>query len=198
MISDYFNSYKVDLLEALDSVDPFSLKAVEKVLFHAYDYGRSILICGNGGSAATAEHFAVDHTKGIRADVDTINPHVICLNSNMSMVTAIANDFDYTQVFSKQIEWFPRNAVVIVISASGNSPNIINALKAARRKDYETIALVGFDGGQVMADQLADYILHVRSNNYGVVEDAHSVIAHTLSQYMRCQYTEKNVHDLKL
>jgi phosphoheptose isomerase len=102
----------------------------------------------------------------------------------MSLITAIANDFKYEDVFSKQIEMFAKpQDVLVAVSSSGNSPNIINAINTAKQLGMNTIALVGFDGGEV--SKLSDIVLHIKSNNYGVVEDCHQSLMHILAQHLR-------------
>jgi D-sedoheptulose 7-phosphate isomerase len=101
-------------------------------------------------------------------------------------MTAIANDHSYKEVFSRQLEYYDADddAVAIVLSVSGSSPNIVCALENARSLGYTTIALVGKDGGPVLKDQLADHILHFPSFGYGVVEDCFSICMHSLSGYI--------------
>ena len=99
-----FDEYRTLLNEALDTVDEFWLNTMYREIFHCATYGRKILVCGNGGSAAIAEHLSCDHTKGVAIDTNLI-PNVISLGSNMSIITAIANDIGYEHIFSKQIEW---------------------------------------------------------------------------------------------
>ena len=155
--------------------------------------GNKIYICGNGGSAAIAEHFSCDHTKGVNLDTNLI-PCIIPLTSNVSLVTAIANDIGYEYIFSKQIEFInDRNGVLIVISSSGNSGNIIRALESAKKIGMRTMALVGFDGGRVLKDNLADTIVHVPNDNYGIVEDAHSIIMHVVAQKLRINHKRADV-----
>ncbi len=186
----YFYEYKLKIQQALDNIDAESIEVFKNRLCDFYSTKRPILVCGNGGSAAISEHLSCDHTKGIGMDTH-LSPFLISLPSNVSITTAIANDIGYDHVFSKQIEWYPRNmSAVFVISSSGNSPNIINALKAARAKNYVTFAMVGFDGGAVVDEDLADYIIHVKSNNYGVVEDCHQIIMHCIAQDLRISNTD--------
>jgi phosphoheptose isomerase len=135
-MNEYFNNYKKMLMEALDSVDQDAINAVEYQLFHMAKYGYPILVCGNGGSAAIAEHMTCDHTKGLITDTN-LHPFLIPLQSNVSLCSAIANDIGYDQIFSYQINAYPNDETpigVLAISSSGNSPNIINALhlKATR------------------------------------------------------------------
>lgn len=184
-MSKYFDDYKKMLMEALDSVDQASIDAAEYQLFHMARYAYPILVCGNGGSAAIAEHMTCDHTKGLITDTN-LSPFLIPLQSNISLCTAIANDIGYDQIFSYQINAYPNNNTpfgVLVISSSGNSPNIINALHAAKKRSIVSIAMVGFDGGK--AKDMADICIHVKSDNYGIIEDAHQIIMHSMAQSLR-------------
>lgn len=152
-----------------------------------------IIFFGNGGSAAIANHAVCDFGKGISEDT-TRNPvPVISLSSNVELITAIANDFGYEHIFSKQLEYlnFPK-AHVVAISSSGNSPNIIEGLKTAKKRKYATTALVGFDGGKVCSIvELAENAIHVKSNNYGIVEDVHMMLIHIAAQHFREKYHNK-------
>jgi phosphoheptose isomerase len=193
-MNEYFNNYKKMLTEALDTVDQKSINAVERELFKMAKYGYPILVCGNGGSAAISEHMTCDHTKGVISDT-YLHPFLIPLQSNVSLTSAIANDIGYDQIFSYQIDAYPNNQTpfgVLVISSSGNSPNIINALRSANQRAIFSIALVGFDGGK--AKDLADECIHVKSNNYGIIEDAHQIIMHSMAQSLRI----KNASDSAL
>jgi phosphoheptose isomerase len=191
-MNEYFNNYKKMLMEALDSVDQDAINAVEYQLFHMAKYGYPILVCGNGGSAAIAEHMTCDHTKGLITDTN-LHPFLIPLQSNVSLCSAIANDIGYDQIFSYQINAYPNDETpigVLAISSSGNSPNIINALHAAKQRAIVSIAMVGFDGGK--AKEMADLCIHVKSNNYGVVEDAHQIIMHSMAQSLRVKNASKD------
>lgn len=196
-MSEYFAKYKQMLSEALDTIDPDSISALEYQFVHMARRGYPILVCGNGGSAAITEHMSCDHTKGVVLDTNLM-PFLIPLQSNVSLCTAIANDIGYDQVFSRQVEWFPNDETPVglfVISSSGNSPNVINAIHAAKNRGIITMAMVGFDGGRVA--QIADLCVHVKSNNYGIVEDAHQIIMHSMAQSIRLKHADKNAQ-LKL
>jgi D-sedoheptulose 7-phosphate isomerase len=146
------------------------------ILLEARARGRRVYVMGNGGSAATASHLVNDLVKTCR--VDGYEPlKAFALSDNIALITAWANDAGYEFVFAEQIAAFcgPED-VVIAISASGNSPNIVNGLKAAAARGARTIALVGFDGGT--ASQLADVTIHVQCHDYGLVEDVHGAIGH--------------------
>ena len=181
----YFDDYKKMINGALDSIDQEALHQFSEKIYNVALSRTPLLVCGNGGSAAIAEHMSCDHTKGVCMDTN-LDPFVIPLASNVSLMTAIANDIGYHEVFSKQVEWFSDpDAVVLVISSSGNSPNILKALQAAKLRGMYSIALVGFDGGA--AKDLANLAVHVKSDNYGVVEDCHQIIMHMVAQNIRTE-----------
>jgi phosphoheptose isomerase len=150
---------------------------------NAYTLGATVFACGNGGSAAIANHLQCDHLKGIRTATDLV-PRVVSLSSSIELITAIANDLAYENVFSYQLQSQSASGdVLIAISSSGSSPNILRALTWARDHDLRTIALTGFSGGEAM--NIADVAIHVSGANYGVVEDLHQAIMHALAQYIR-------------
>jgi D-sedoheptulose 7-phosphate isomerase len=186
MINHYLKIYLADIVNSLLPTDLDALYgAVHAAALSAYP----ILVFGNGGSAAIAEHLSCDFMKGVAHDVPLNYPHVHSLVSNQSLMTAIANDYGYNQVFSKQIEYTSySNALAIAISSSGNSENIVRGLKMASLKGYTCAALVGFDGGRVVSECLAAGLtVHVKSCNYGVVEDSHQIIMHAIAQQLRLQ-----------
>ena len=138
-----FNEYRKMIDDALDTVNQETLNKVFAAFnaFHKY----TVIVFGNGGSAAISDHWMCDHMKCCRTDTP-MKSQVRNLAANMSLITAIANDMSYDQIFSKQIEWCNENeAIVVAISSSGSSPNIVNGLKAARAKNYSSIAIVGLE-----------------------------------------------------
>jgi len=173
------------LNQALDTIDQGDYAGMVFHLTHAARTNKPVYVFGNGGSASTADHFACDHSKGVLTDTDFI-PNVISLSSNMALFSALANDIGYDSVFSHQLRHFPHdNGIAIGISASGNSQNVLNGLNQAREMGFTTIGLVGFDGGKMKSESLCDILIHVKSTNYGIVEDCHSIIMHTTSQEIR-------------
>lgn len=197
MIKDYFEFYRERVNEALGTICKESLNSMHLELMNAFENGIPLLVCGNGGSAAISEHFSCDHTKCIQMDTK-LRPYVVPLASNVSLITAIANDISYEEIFSKQVEWFNFHACLLVISCSGSSPNILRALEAAKKKEMKTFAFVGFDGGKIVENKMADIILHVQSKNYGIVEDCHQSLMHIISQYIRLTQSKFPISDLKL
>jgi D-sedoheptulose 7-phosphate isomerase len=168
-------SYLADLQAALSAMDLDAILRIVEQLRVARDAGRTIFIAGNGGSAATASHWVNDLAKATkRSGRPAIR--VIGLVDNVSWLTALANDEGYDRVFSGQLENFVEPGdVLAVISASGNSPNVLRAVEAARAAGAITVGFVGFDGGRLR--DLVDECLWVPTPQgaYGVVESAHSV-----------------------
>jgi phosphoheptose isomerase len=179
----YFDAYVEETARAASSIDPAALDRAAAVLLHAYTSGAGVFSCGNGGSAAIANHLQCDHVKGVRTATDLV-PRVMSLSASIELITAIANDLAYEDVFVYQLEsQSGPGDVLMAVSSSGRSPNIVRALTWARDHGLGTIALTGFDGGQARA--VAEVTIHVESENYGIVEDLHQAIMHALAQYIR-------------
>lgn len=181
-IGSYLNEYASRLKSVLTTVDAGRLDAARLLVERAAADGKRIYSIGNGGSAAIADHLCCDWTKGTRSQghptIDTTS-----LSANGALYSALANDFGFEQAFSMQIEFSGKAGdVLVAISSSGNSRNIINAVRAAQAAGMSTIGLSGFSGG-VLID-VCDVPLHVPANNYGVVEDAHQILMHVLAQYI--------------
>lgn len=182
-VSAYATGYFSELARAAASVDPVELERAANVLLQAYLEGATVFSCGNGGSAAIANHLQCDHAKGVRTGTD-LTPKVISLSSNIELMTAIANDIGYEEVFRYQLEsQAKRGDVLLAISSSGRSPNITGAIDWARQHGVHTIAVTGFEGGD--ARRTADIALHVGCSNYGVIEDLHQGLMHALAQFLR-------------
>jgi len=182
-LGSYFAAYTQQITLAAHSVEPAALDRASAILLGAYTSHRRVFCCGNGGSAAIANHLQCDHLKGIRTGTD-LSPRVTSLSSNVELLTAIANDIAYDDVFEYQLQsQAEAGDVLIAVSSSGRSLNIVRALTWARAHDVRTIALTGFDGGA--ARSLAEVSLHVDSANYGIIEDLHQAVMHALAQYIR-------------
>jgi phosphoheptose isomerase len=179
----YFGAYAEEIARAASSVEPAALDKAAAVLLEAYTRGAAVFACGNGGSASIANHLQCDHLKGIRTATD-LAPRVVSLSANVELLTAIANDMGYENVFTYQLEsQSGPGDVLVAVSSSGHSPNIVRALRWARDHGLHTIALTGFDGGE--ARTAAEVSIHVDGTNYGIVEDLHQAIMHALAQYIR-------------
>ena len=182
-IAPYCDAYFERLAAAAASVDRDRLAAAADLLSDAYRDGRTVFVCGNGGSAAIAGTFVPDHVKLVRSDTDLI-PRVVSLADNMSMITAIANDMDYAEVFAYQLATQARDGdLLIVVSASGDSENVVRAARWALGAGMPVIAMTGFSGGRLR--DMATVSLHVEADNYGVIEDTHQSLMHLLAQYIR-------------
>ena len=171
------------LIDQKKKIDTSNLRNIIKIITSNYKKKKKIFVCGNGGSAAIANHFECDHKK-ILSETNKINPRIISLCSNNPLITAISNDISYNEVFKKQLEYLAdKQDVLITISSSGNSENIIKAIKYAKSKKIKTLSFTGFDGGR--AKKLSDYNIHVDSLNYGVVENLHHACMNIISQFIR-------------
>lgn len=166
--------------EVSDRIEPREVQALIDLLMDARKDGRGIFVFGNGGSAATASHFAVDLGKGTLRDTDDQHRfRVNSLTDNLPYVTAWANDFHYDLVFEQQLRNLGAPGdLAIGISASGNSPNVVRALEYARSAGMITAAMTGFSGGKLK--DLADHSVHVPVDDYGMAENMHMIIVHII------------------
>lgn len=182
-IADYFDGYAGDMIRAINSIDRISLDAAQTMLTSAIARDAAIYACGNGGSAAISNHLVCDHAKGVGTDTG-LRPRVHSLSAGVELLTALANDVDYAEVFAGQLAYLGRTGdVLITISSSGDSENVVRAVRWAKANRLSTIALTGFTGGRTAAE--ADISLHVEANNYGIVEDVHQMLMHVLAQFIR-------------
>lgn len=182
-IGQFFDAYADQLTRAARSVKREALDAAQVLLSDAIGRDAHIFACGNGGSAAIANHLVCDHARGISYDTG-LRPRVQSLSATVELLTAIANDVSYSEVFAEQLRLLGRPGdVLITISSSGDSENVTRAIQYAQANGIASISLTGFAGGRTAA--LADVNLHVDADNYGVVEDVHQSLMHVLAQYVR-------------
>jgi len=179
----YFAAYRDNIVGAWASIDGSNVARAAALLHATLRRDGIIYACGNGGSAAIANHLLCDFQKGIQTGTE-MKPRVISLSSHLELITAIANDIDYNDIFLYQLRTMARPGdLLMTISASGNSENIVRAAQWAKSQNLPTIALVGFSGGRSAA--IADVAIHVAAENYGVVEDVHQSLMHIFAQYLR-------------
>ncbi len=172
-----------EVQEAIARLPAELLEQVQQALLSCHRSGGTIFICGNGGSAATASHFACDLTKGTRHE-NSPRLRVVALTDNIPLMTAWGNDNGYDCIFAEQLAPLVRRGdLLLVISGSGNSPNVVNALKAARDAGAYAVALTGSSGGR--AAQEADLTVRVPAEHIEAVEDAHSIMCHALTVAIR-------------
>ncbi|HAD82254.1 MAG: hypothetical protein A2509_04140 [Candidatus Edwardsbacteria bacterium RIFOXYD12_FULL_50_11] len=173
-----FESYIRELNETLSKIDRGQLDGLADLLLKAYRQERTIYVIGNGGSAANASHFAQDLAKGCRGALDSERRFkAISLTDNVPFITALANDDGYQYVFEQQLRTFAKAGdVLVAISGSGNSPNVLTAVDWANHSGLTTVGVTGFDGGKLKA--LAGHQLHVPLNDMCTAESIHSILFH--------------------
>ena len=181
-VDSFRNAYANALRGAVSQILSQDIENLCLAIEIAADHGRQIFTIGNGGSAAIAEHLCCDWTKGTRCEGHAvINSR--SLTANNALYSAIANDYGFESVFETQIEFFARKGdLLIAISSSGNSDNIVNAAVRAKALGVFLIGFTGFSGGKLK--DLADVSIHVPVSNYGIVEDAHQAVVHIVAQYI--------------
>jgi len=182
-VGDYSKSYIKYLNSVLTNISLSEIDDFVQILLKARERGSSIFFIGNGGSAATASHFANDIAIGTREYEKPFR--VISLCDNQAVITAIANDDGYEKIFSQQLKvLLKKQDVVVSISASGNSPNLIHAINVAKKMSAITVGISAFDGGKMKG--MVDFSLHVptEKGEYGPAEDAHMVLDHLVANYL--------------
>ena len=183
---EYYKNYVSIKNKLLNKINKNELKNIIEEILTAVKRQKNIFSCGNGGSASTAEHLSCDFSKGSCTDTN-LNIKVFSLNSNVSLMTAIANDISYDDIFSYQLNKFGKpNDILLCFSVSGSSKNILKCAKAAKRKKIKIISFTGFNGGKIK--KLSKYNINFTTNNFGIVEDCHLSIMHFISQYIRNIY----------
>jgi len=182
-IGAFANAYFQASQVAQASVDRVALAKAGALLAGAYAARKTIYVCGNGGSAAISNHLVCDHLKCIQTDTD-LRPRVVSLAATIETITAVANDISYDEIFVYQLRTLADPGdVLISVSSSGDSENVVRACAWAKANDLAVIAMTGFAGGRTQG--LADVNLHVTGDNYGVVEDTHQALMHILAQFIR-------------
>jgi D-sedoheptulose 7-phosphate isomerase len=174
-IADYIQAQKA----ALDSISVEGVAQIVRTLQQALKNDQQIFVFGNGGSAANASHFATDLGKGA-SDVSPSRFRILSLNDNTAWMTALGNDYSFEDVFLRQIQNYARPGdLALCMSVSGNSPNLVKAMRWARDNGLVTVALVGAKRGG-LAD-IVEHLLVIPDTHYGRVEDAQMTICHMLS-----------------
>ena len=182
-IGAFADAYFMASQVAQASIDRLALARAGALLAGAYAARKSVFVCGNGGSASISNHLVCDHLKGAQTDTD-LRPKVVSLASNLETITAIANDISFDDVFVYQLRTLAEEGdVLISVSCSGDSENVVRACKWARDNNLAVVAMTGFDGGR--SRDLCDVNLHVFGDNYGVIEDTHQAMMHILTQFIR-------------
>ena len=180
---EYWANYSRAVATAVGLVDSAAIERAAELLSELFSSGKTLYVCGNGGSAAISNHLLCDFAKGIQMDT-ALKPEVVSLSAHLELITAIGNDFEFAEIFVYQLQTFASAGDgLLTISASGNSENVVRAVEWARKNGVASIAMTGFEGGR--SARLADINLHVPASNYGVVEDVHQSMMHVFAQYLR-------------
>ncbi|MEO5892945.1 MAG: SIS domain-containing protein [Ferruginibacter sp.] len=178
-MQDYIKNYIDQQQETLAQLPVDKVAEITQLFKQALDEDRQVFVFGNGGSAANASHFITDLGKG-SSDKTYKRFRCLSLNDNVSWMTAISNDYSYDEVFSRQLMNLARPGdIVLVMSVSGNSPNLVKALEWSAANGVATIALVGNKKGKLA--EIADTVLVISDGHYGRVEDAHMTVCHIIA-----------------
>jgi D-sedoheptulose 7-phosphate isomerase len=180
MKNSEFSTYFAKVSDTLRMVDIETIEHFVDLVLEARENGNTIFIFGNGGSAATASHVTGDFLKGISYQMNK-RFRVMCLNDNISGMMAISNDLSYEEVFIEQLKAFLRkDDLVVGISGSGNSANVLKAIAFARSEGAVTVGLCGYKGGRLK--DLADLLIHVPVQDMEITEDIHIIIFHAIKK----------------
>ena len=179
-----FEDYSKLIKSGLNTVSKIELDNAVEIIYETTKNSGQIWLIGNGGSAATASHFATDLSRCSGENMQPIKAISLC--DNLGLVTAIGNDFSFDDIFMKQLQNLGKSGdLLISISASGNSRNLIKAVEFANACSINTLSLVGFDGGALQ--KLSNNLIYVQTDigEYGIAEDCHSIICHFISSKLR-------------
>jgi D-sedoheptulose 7-phosphate isomerase len=180
---ELIKQYIEDVAAAAREVDNVAVEQVIDVLERAYHDAKTVCTIGNGGSAAAASHFAEDLAKGVLRDHEPKRYRVLSLTDNTPYITAIANDIGFEEVFLFQLRQFASSGdVLVAVSGSGNSPNVIKAADYAKANGICVIAFTGFDGGKL--GKLADYNIHVPVMDMCKTEAVHAIVMHLITDLL--------------
>ena len=185
-ISAYINSLSSSIMNSdMENLHKAAMQILKKIKKDA-----TIYVCGNGGSAAIANHYVVDFLKFFR-EKTIYKPKIFSFSNNIETITAISNDINFKFVFKYQAENLcKKNDLIIIVSSSGNSENIIELLKFTKKNKITTIGFSGFKGGYLKRN--SDISVHINAENYGISEDAHHILMHAQLQYLIKYFSGKN------
>jgi len=182
-IQDYYTDYAKHLNKSLDLLDLKNLKKISETIEKKIKSGKNIFFCGNGGSSSISNHFLCDFQKGLLLDAKQ-KGKFISLTSNNDLQLAIGNDLNFNKIFSLQLECLAnKNDLLILFSVSGNSKNLIELCKSAKKHKVQIISFVGNEHSKLK--KFSDINFNVFSTNYGVAEDIFHISLHVISQFLR-------------
>ena len=183
MAKELIKAYQGELVKLINEIDAEAFEQFMRILLEAYHNDRQVFVAGNGGSAATANHFVCDFGKNAVAG-NKRRFRILSLSDSIEKMTALGNDIAFEEIFRQQLINLMRpEDVLILISASGSSPDLVRACVHAKEMNAKIVALAGFDGGKIKS--FADTALVARSDSYERIEDIHLIIAHMAVCYMK-------------
>ena len=189
-IEKFITAYINSLSSSIMNSDMENLHKAAMQILKTIKKDATIYVCGNGGSAAIANHYVVDFLKFFR-EKTIYKPKIFSFSNNIETITAISNDINYKFVFKYQAENLcKKNDLIIIVSSSGNSENIIELLKFTKKNKITTIGFSGFKGGYLKRN--SDISVHINAENYGISEDAHHILMHAQLQYLIKYFSGKN------
>jgi D-sedoheptulose 7-phosphate isomerase len=184
LVKNHFAEYRQKLEALLDKVNMDDLEKVLTAMITAFKNGNTVYVCGNGGSAATASHIQADFSFFVRY-FTKFRPRIIALTDNVSMITAVGNDSSFDDIFVEQLKGkFSNGDVVICISASGNSENVIRAAEYANQMEGTSIGFIGFSGGKLKETCSISLYTENPKGDYGPIEDLHMIYDHLMVNYI--------------
>ncbi|MFR6563303.1 MAG: SIS domain-containing protein [Eubacterium ventriosum] len=176
--NELIETYLEQEIDILKRIDVSAVNEVLNLLEAGMKREATIYVFGNGGSAATASHFQNDFNKGVSEHIDK-KFRFLCLNDNIATIMAVANDIGYEEVFRFQLQWKNKKGdILMAISGSGNSPNVINAVEYGKKQGCKVVGLTGYSGGRLK--ELSDISLHVPINSMQITEDVHMIFNHLM------------------
>jgi phosphoheptose isomerase len=192
---DFYYDYSLILSNFLIKRFDIKLNKAVELIQKIISKKKTIFICGNGGSSSISNHYVCDYVKSLSTDTN-LKPRVISLNSNNALISAISNDISHDKIFSYQLNsLYQKGDLLIILSSSGESKNVRDAVNFAKRNKISIIGFSGFDGGYLK--KYANISIHVDINNYGITEDIFQIHMHIIMQYLRQKNIKKKITKLK-
>ena len=189
-INFFLRYYLKSLNNALDKISKRELEKASELIEKTIKKDKHIYVCGNGGSGAIADHYVVDYTKQLSKNT-SLKAKIRSLNSDSYLITAIANDISYDEIFSFQASRYIKSGdILILISSSGNSKNIKSVLKYCNKNNIKTIGFSNFSGGYLKKN--CTISIHSKIDNYGIGEDINHILMHSIMQYLSLKHIKKS------
>ncbi|MCD8740530.1 SIS domain-containing protein [Mucilaginibacter roseus] len=183
-VTEHLVSYKQKIVDLLDLIDPAELEQVITVFIDTFKNGKTVYVAGNGGSAATASHMQADFRFFVRY-FSKFRPKILALTDNAPLMTAVGNDTDFNDIFVEQMRGvFGEGDTLVVISASGNSENLVRAVDFANEQGGNSISFIGFKGGKLKENSKYKIYTPNQDKDYGPIEDIHMIINHIIVNYL--------------